>query len=121
MYNYIFLSILLKIYFINAAIIKNINVPSCRNCIYYKPESNDFHSELGRCTYFGEKNIQTDVIKYDSADLSRSSENKCGLEGKYFEQDFNADFKIFLHNIKKDGEIKLLVSMVLIYIYASVK
>ena len=121
MYNYVFLSILLKIYFINAAIIKNINVPSCRNCIYYKQELNDFHSELGRCTYFGEKNIQTDVIKYDFADLCRSSENKCGLEGKYYEQDPNADFKFFLHNIKTGSEIKLLVIIILTYIYAIVK
>ena len=115
------ISILLQIYLINAAIIKNINVPSCRNCIYYKPELNDFHSELSRCRYFGEKNIQTDIITYEYAYLCRSSENKCSLQGKYFEQDPNADLKFFLHNIKKGGEIRLFAIMILIYIYAIVK
>jgi hypothetical protein len=120
MYNYVFLSIILQTYLINAVIIKNINVPSCRNCIYYKPEVNDFHSELSRCMYFGEKNIQTDIISYEYAYLCRSSENKCGLQGKYFEQEPNVDFKFFLHNIK-NSKYKIVAFIILIYIYAIVK
>ena len=120
MYNYFFYSILLQTQLINAAIIKNINVPSCRNCIYYKPEVNDFHSELNRCTYFGEKNIQTDIISYEYSYLCRSSENKCGLQGKYYEQDPNADLKIFLHNIQ-NSKYKIVAIIILIYIYAIVK
>ena len=115
------LSIILQINLINAAIIKNINVPSCRNCIYYKPELNENHSELSRCTYFGEKNIQTDIISYEYAYLCRSSENKCGLQGKYFEQEPNVDLKFFVHNIKKEGEIRLLMIFILFFIYKTVK
>ena len=31
--------------------------------------------------------------------MSRNNENKCGIEGKYFEQGENIEMKIILHNI----------------------
>jgi hypothetical protein len=78
-------------------IIKNINFPSCKNCIYYKPNryNNDFTSLLNKCENFGEKNIITDEITYNYADSCRSDENKCGKEGKYFIEEKNINFKIF--------------------------
>jgi len=82
-------------------IIKNINLPSCKNCRFYKPvyTTNDFTSYLSTCEKFGEKNIFTDEITYGYASASRNSENKCGEEGKYFEPEKNIDLKIFKHKM----------------------
>ncbi len=91
----------LQLCMIDATIIKNINTPSCKNCIYYKPKNNDFNSPFSRCTYFGTKDIQTDIITYDFADLCRNNENKCGLEGKYFKEDENSELKYYLFNFIK--------------------
>lgn len=63
--------------------IKNMNLPSCKNCVHYKRNSNDFYS---RCKLFGEKNVITDVIDFDFAYSSRNNESKCGINGKYFQQ-----------------------------------
>jgi hypothetical protein len=82
-------------------IIKNINIPSCKNCIHFNPTvfSNDFTSSLGKCNNFGNKDIITDKITYDYADLCRSDESKCGNNGIYFEQDKNIEFKILKYII----------------------
>lgn len=113
----IFLFIFLQLYLSDAKIIKNINVPSCRNCIYYKQESLfGSYPELNKCEYFGEKNIQTDIIEHDFADVCRSRENKCGLEGKYFEQESNVELKHFLYNIKKDNIFKVFLFIILLCI-----
>ena len=81
-------------------IIKNINIPSCRNCIYFKPQTgSDFTSCLSKCEKFGEKNILTDEIKNYYADSCRNDEEKCGLQGKYFIEEKNIDIKILTHNI----------------------
>jgi len=79
--------------------IRNINIPSCKKCIHYKPApyNFDFTSSYNRCEKFGEKDIITDKIKYDFAELCRSNESQCGKEGKYFEEEENLDMKIFLH------------------------
>jgi len=48
-------------------IITNINIPSCRNCIFHKPNNKDnFASSSNLCEKFGEKNIITGEIDYDS-------------------------------------------------------
>ena len=82
-------------------IIRNANIPSCKNCIYFNPKytNNDFTSSLTRCTKFGDKNILTDEITYDFADCCRNDETKCGKEGKYFEQEKNINLKILKHKI----------------------
>lgn len=118
--NIFYLFIFFQLYISDAAIIKNIDIRSCRNCIYYKIESlSNNYPELNECRYFGEKNIQTDIIKYEYADLCRSSENKCGLEGKYFEEDPNVELKYFLYNIKHYGVIGLLpTSVFIVYLFA---
>ena len=81
-------------------IIKNINIPVCRNCIYYKPYvyGDEFSSMYSRCEKFGEKNIITDEIKYDYVDDCRKNESKCGFEGKYFEEEKDIDFKRLNHS-----------------------
>ena len=92
--------IFFSLYYVDSKQIKNINVPSCRNCIHYKPQIlHEFSSPYSKCDYFGSKDINTDYISYDYADLCRNDENKCGLEGKYFEQGVNIEMKIILHNI----------------------
>ena len=84
-------------------IIKNINIPSCRNCIHYKPSihDNDFTSSFVKCEKFGDKDIITDKITYKYADLSRNDESLCGKEGKYFEAEKNIDIKVLKHSLFK--------------------
>lgn len=74
-------------------IIKNIDVPSCKNCIYYEPYNGDFSSSISGCKKFGEKNIITDEIKYEYADLCRKNDEQCGFKGKYFYQEPNMNIK----------------------------
>ena len=80
-----------------SAEIKNINIPSCRNCIHYKPNllNFDFDSSLNRCSKYGEKNIVTNQIRYDYADLCRGNENKCGKLAKGWEEEKNIHLKVF--------------------------
>jgi len=93
---------LLSTIFCKNQIIKNGDFPSCRNCIFYKPYYlGDYSSELSKCEKFGNKNILTDEIKYDYADLCRRDENKCGIRGQYFEQEEKVDLKIVKHAIIK--------------------
>ena len=99
-------------------IIKNINYPSCRNCIHYKPNSyySDFTSILSKCEKFGEKNIITDEIKYNFADSCRDNESKCGKEGKYFEEEKNINMKILKHTILKPFNLIIIMYSLLIFI-----
>lgn len=93
--------LLIIIYLVDAKLIKNIDLPSCRNCKYYKPRYNsDYSSRLSKCSNFGTKDIHTDEISYDYADLCRNDQDKCGLHGKYFEEESHIEFKILSHNFK---------------------
>jgi len=81
-------------------IIKNIHLPSCKNCVFYKPNpSSSFTSPLSKCEKFGEKNILTDEITYDYADSCRREESKCGKEGVFFEEEKNVEIKVFKHKM----------------------
>jgi hypothetical protein len=84
-------------------IIKNINIPSCKNCVYYKPNifDSDYTSSFSKCTKFGEKNIVTDVVQYNFADSCRNDEARCGYEGKYFEEEKNINRKILIFTITR--------------------
>ena len=85
-------------------IIRNGNIPSCRNCKYYKPEyySDDFTSKINKCEKTGVKDIYTDKISYDFADLSRKDENLCGFKGRYFEEEKYVNLKIFKFGLIKN-------------------
>ena len=102
-------------------IIKNINIPSCRNCIHYKPSyfSNEFSASFNKCDKFGEKNIITNEITYDYADTCRRDEDKCGDEGKYFELEKNIELKIFIHQIISIIPSIILVSITVLSIIAN--
>ena len=100
--------------------IRNINIPSCKKCIHYKPTpyNFDFTTSYNRCEKFGEKDIITDKIKYDFAELCRNDESKCGKEGKYFEEEENLDMKIFMHKSTYLFTVTLpLSSLVILYFF----
>jgi len=82
-------------------IIKNINIPSCRDCIHHKPSyyNTEFILPYNNCNKFGKKDIITNKISYDYIDNCRNDESKCGHEGKYFEEEKNIKLKIFIHQI----------------------
>jgi hypothetical protein len=81
--------------------IQNMNIPSCRNCIHYQPSNNnsDFTSNFSTCAKYGKKDIITDKITFVYTDSCRMDESKCGIEGKYFEQEQNLQQKIIIHTI----------------------
>ena len=80
-----------------AAEIKNINIPACRNCIHYKPIllNLDFDSSFNKCSKYGEKNLVTNRITNDYADLCRTDEDKCGKLAKGWEEETNIHLKVF--------------------------
>lgn len=82
-------------------IIRNLEFPSCKNCIHYRTRitDSDFTSPFNKCDLFGEKNIVTDKITYNFADACRLSESKCGKEGKYFEKEPRLWLKKLKHRI----------------------
>jgi hypothetical protein len=95
-------------------IIKNINVPSCKNCIHYKPSylNTDFTSPLNKCTMFGDKNIINDQITFNYADSCRNDENKCGYNGKYFEENNFLIIKIITHQLISNLPNIILISLI---------
>jgi hypothetical protein len=103
-------------------IIKNINIPSCKNCIYYKPNilHNDFTSQFNKCEKFGEKDIITDIIRYNFADFCRNDESMCGKEGTYFEEEKNIKFKIFKYKIISSLPYSLPIIMLAINLFIKV-
>jgi hypothetical protein len=105
--------------------IRNSNIPSCRNCVFFKPPKNrDFSCILGQCEKFGDKNILSDEIKYDYVKICRLDETKCGLQGKYFNEEKNVDFKIWKHSISNfqlDSLWIFTISTVFLQIYFIIK
>ena len=97
-------------------LIKNINIPSCKNCIYFKPNlfDNEFVSPLSKCHKFGEKNIITDEITFNYADLCRNDEAKCGKDGTYFQEEKNIRLKLLKHKIINNAWIIILSSILFV-------
>ena len=113
-----FLKIIFLYSVVTGKIIKNIDYPSCRNCVYYKPYKNDeFVSTLSHCEHFGTKNIHSDIINYDYANSCRNDETKCGLEGKYFVKETNLTYKILLHSMYRNLPMSFLVLFLIIEIH----
>lgn len=61
--------------------IRDMDRPSCTDCMYYRPESNSIFS---KCSQFGAKDLLTGDILLDYADSARQEELKCGKSGKEF-------------------------------------
>jgi len=101
--------------------IKNVDYPSCKNCIYYKPSlsSLDFDSTLSKCEKFGKKNIISEEITYDYVESCRDDKEKCGIEGKYFEEESNIRLKIIKHQIISKGPYLGFILFYITYIILS--
>jgi hypothetical protein len=98
--------------------ILNLDIPSCRKCIFYKPSiyNNDFTSGLSKCEKFGEKDIITGEINYFFADNCRNDESKCGKIGKYYEKETYIEIKILNHLILSNLPTYLLTIIVFFYL-----
>jgi len=85
-------------------IIRNGNIPSCRNCKFYKPPyySSEFTSTISKCEKTGVKDIYTDNIIYDYADISRKDEKLCCFKGRYFEEEKYVNLKVFKYELIKN-------------------
>ena len=100
-------------------IIKNINIPSCKNCIHFRPSfyDTDFSSRTSECHKFANKDIITDKISYDSVEFCRNDESKCGKDGKYFETEKNIYQKIFFHKLISNIPNNILTISILLTFY----
>lgn len=63
-------------------LIQNGHLPACRNCVHFSHQK-----YYGSCRKFGEKNIVTEEISYDIAESCRYDETRCGMEGRFFQQE----------------------------------
>ena len=104
-------------------IIKNIELPACRNCIHYNPSmlSLDFASPFSKCEKFGEKDIISDKITYKYADSCRNDEQRCGHEGKYFKEEPNVIAKVVLHKLISTIPFTIPVFLMIVNIIRMVK
>ena len=61
---------------VSRPIVKNGDIPSCCNCIHYKPSytSSEFATTLNECTKFAEKDIITGKITNEYANICRREE-----------------------------------------------
>ena len=83
--------------------IKNLDKPNCINCKHYITESyNDFSSSNNKCCIFGAKDIHNGDIRYDYVSECRKDEEKCGIDGQYFEKQNNIYFKKLKHNLSRN-------------------
>ena len=94
--------------------VKNLHLPSCKDCIHYSPNAHElsFASRYSHCKKFGEKNLVTGKIAYDSTDFCRNQEEKCGKEGTHFEADPQGAQKQLRYNSNVAIQILLWVTVV---------
>jgi hypothetical protein len=72
-------------YSFSIPIIKNLKNPNCITCKYFNP------SIIGTptCKLFGSKDLRTNKIYYENINVCRQEEDKCGIEGNFFEEEIN--------------------------------
>jgi hypothetical protein len=70
----------------DTSFVKNANLPICKKCVFYIPKMTFEKHEFGKCIQFGQMDIVTGEIFYEYAAVCRSSETKCGLSGKYYQE-----------------------------------
>ena len=104
-------------------IIKNMDLPACRNCIYYKPSmtSFDFASPFSKCEKFGEKDIISDKITYKYADSCRNDEQMCGKEGKYFKKSPYTTGNFIIHKLITTTPISIFILLILVNFIIMIK
>ena len=75
--------------------IENMDNPICIRCKNYIEYFKDNKClDLGKCKFFGEKNLVTGEYRYEFAEVCRQSEYKCGIKGKYFQSRYNSSNNI---------------------------
>lgn len=83
----------------------------CRDCKY-------FIGDKLECRKFGDTNVVTGEITYNSARSVRSDEKKCGEDGIHFEEN---QFKIITepyYFVKQSWILVLSTSFIALYVYA---
>jgi hypothetical protein len=99
-------------------IIQNMDVPSCKNCVYFKPSSFiEFTSHYNNCHKFGVKNIISDKITYDYVETCRKDESKCGYIGKAFKKAKFIRIKIMTHAFINNLPKLYILLLVSLYFY----
>lgn len=94
--------------------IENSVLPSCRNCIHFRPSfySTDIYS--GKCAIFGKKDIITGETMYKNAEMCRNNESACGHIGKYYVTDHTADLKLFMYSVVQNAPMTIVVGLVVL-------
>lgn len=105
--------------------VKNFKKPECKKCIYYKPD--EFYglklSPYNECSKFGEKDIINGNTKYDVAKDCRNNIDKCGIEGKYYEENDFYLVKQYYHLVKYYSSYLsyMLIPSTILYLYIIAK
>lgn len=91
--------------------VTNIQHPVCRNCVHFIP------SNIGsnKCGKFGEKDIVTGKLTFETARTCRAKDELCGIFGKHFEAEPHLRvrlFKEYISNIKFEN---VALSFVLVF------
>jgi hypothetical protein len=99
--------------------IRNSDSPICSNCKYYKPSYtySEYEQKTGHCKLFGEVDIVSGEVSYDSIYMCRRDENKCGFDGKLYEFDEWKTIKVLKHDIRRNNYIFFL-AIPTIYVFA---
>lgn len=77
------------------------NPPRCRTCKYFKFNLNGI--EFSRCTRFAQLIKDTNIVKYDYADLCRLDEDKCGPNAKFWESKKQYDMLDIITDVHYDN------------------
>ena len=98
--------------------LRNYNSPICSNCIHYKPmyTYSNYDQTSGYCKRFGEVNIRSGEVHYDSIYDCRRDESKCGFHGKFYEYDEFKIFKVLKHEIVRNNYL-IILTIPLLSIY----
>lgn len=104
---------------IHSKIIRNIELPSCKNCIHYRPQrfDSDFTSPFNKCDKFGYKDVVTDKITYYYADACRTDELKCGQKGVHFEKEPRMFLKKLKHRMFRPSTLFWTGAIVYLVVY----
>ena len=103
--------------YVDGSQIRNQNQPVCRNCIHFKPDfTGTSINMLSKCNKFGSKDIVTNDIRNDFADNCRDSDDKCGLEGKFFEVNQYSDLKYMLNYMVQPLNLYLFIYLLAFYL-----
>jgi len=93
MYKRIYFSILNRKTSTEKIFIRNKELPICSNCLHFIEHTNNYpydpipsNEKYGRCKKFGEVNLITGAMKYDSAGNCRLDVNKCGNLGSEYKR-----------------------------------